>query len=543
MTLHLNRRALLMTGGFGLGALALPGGRVAAQALLGARGFTHNVASGEPGPDSMLLWTRLVPANGGDAHVRVEVAETAAFSKVVAGGQMITGPWRDHSVKIIVDGLQPGRNYHYRFIGPDGSTSPIGRTKTLPAGAVKNFRIAVFSCSNLGFGYFNAYAHAAARSDVDLVMHLGDYIYEYKRGGYDLDGFARIAEIQPAHEILALADYRLRYASYRADPDLQAIHQNFPVIASQDDHESANDAWEGGAQNHQANEGDWAVRRAAAFQAWREWLPVGEEPWKAYEIGSLATLLRTDSRAIARTHQWVLGEILAGKDAANSLGAFRDGPWQDPAATMFGTEQESWIAHQFAASVRKRQPWQILGSGTVMGTEMMPLSADSWIDSNTAPPTRNFILSGIAATKAGLPFNYDSWGGYPAARSRLLKSAQAAGANLVVLSGDSHNAWAHDLIEDKRAAGVEFAGQSVTSPGFENATRATPTDMARAFVAASPELKWADTSNRGYMHVTLTPESATNEWVFMDSVLKRGTGARIGKRLSVKPRQNRLEGV
>ncbi len=167
MSFFINRRALLATAGFGIGGLMLPGGAAMAQALLGLTGFTHNVASGEPGPDSVLLWTRYVNPTGGPSKVRVEISESRDFAKIAGGGQMVTGPWRDHTVKITVDNLAPGKWHWFRFIAPDGSMSPVGRTKTLPVGKASKFNIAIFSCSNLGFGEFNAYGHAAARDDID----------------------------------------------------------------------------------------------------------------------------------------------------------------------------------------------------------------------------------------------------------------------------------------------------------------------------------------------------------------------------------------
>jgi alkaline phosphatase D len=294
MPLLIDRRSLLTTATLGLGAFAVPG---FAQTLsIGdTRGFTHAVASGEPAQDSVLLWTRYVPASGGAVELRAEIAETPDFARVVSGGAQITGPWRDHTAKITVDGLQPGRIYHYRFIAPDGSMSPVGRTKTLPAGDMaRRFRAAIFSCSNMPFGYFNAYGHAAARDDLDCLVHLGDYFYEYRTGNYPAPVDQVAGRVpQPAGELIHLADYRLRYASYRADPDLQKLHLGWPMIVQWDDHESANDSWEGGAENHQPDEGDWLARKAAAIQAYREWMPVSDEPWKAYDIGSLATLFRT----------------------------------------------------------------------------------------------------------------------------------------------------------------------------------------------------------------------------------------------------------
>jgi alkaline phosphatase D len=539
MTFRIDRRALIATAGFGLGGLMLPGGRLAAQALLGMTGFTHNVASGEPGSDSMLLWTRYVSATGSPSKVRAEVSESRDFAKIVSGGQMVTGPWRDHTVKVTVDGLQPGRPYFYRFIAPDGTISPIGRTKTLPVGKTSKFNIAIFSCSNLGFGEFNAYGHAAARDDIDLVLHMGDYIYEYGRGGYD-GGAKFAARIFPAGEIMTLADYRLRYASYRSDPQLQALHANFPVIPNTDDHEGANDSWEGGAQNHTSDEGDWSVRRNAAMQVWREWLPVGEQPWKSYEIGDLATYFRTDTRMIARTKPYGAGEMMRAPDPAKAFAEFRDGAWKDPSATMMGTEQESWLFHKFA---RQKATWTVFGSGTNMGYNYTPEEALNWFGNDIPDFRKNYARQGIAAGKAGLPYNLDNWGGYPQARSRILAAAQKNDLDLVVVTGDSHNGWAFDLPEGGRPAGVEFGGHSVSSPGLESATMGVdPKRIARDILDHNKqELRWVDTSNRGYMHLSMTPKAATNEWVFMDTVKDLSLNTKPGHKMLVRPGRKVLE--
>jgi alkaline phosphatase D len=539
MSLIINRRALLATAGFGIGGLMLPGGAAMAQALLGLTGFTHNVASGEPGPDSVLLWTRYVNPTGGPSKVRVEISESQDFAKIAGGGQMVTGPWRDHTVKITVDNLAPGKWHWFRFIAPDGSMSPVGRTKTLPVGKAAKFNIAIFSCSNLGFGEFNAYGHAAARDDIDLVLHMGDYIYEYARGGYD-GGAKFAARIFPDAEILTLADYRLRYASYRADKQLQALHANFPMIPNTDDHEGTNDMWEGGAQNHQADEGDWTNRKNAAMQVWREWLPVGETPWKEYPIGDLATYYRTDTRAVGRSKPHFAGDLMRAADPAKALAEFRDGAWRDPAMTMLGSEQESWL---YKAIGRNKATWAVVGSGTNMGWNFTPENALDWFPKDAPERNRNFARNGIAAAKAGLPYNLDNWGGYPAARSRLLAAAQRADANLVVVTGDSHNGWAFDLPEDGRPAGVEFGGHSVSSPGFENATQGTdPSVIARGLLESSKqELRWVDTSNRGYMHLSLTPQAATNEWVFMSTIKDMSMATKPGHKMKVRPGRKVLE--
>lgn len=521
--LMIDRRNLVLGGSLGLGALLLPAGRGLAAEVLGAKGFTHNVASGEPGSDSMLLWTRYVPATG-DAAIRldVEVALDPDFTRIVSGNSVRTGAYRDWTAKVTVDGLTPGTVYWYRFVAPDGSKSPAGRTKTLPVGNAARFGLGVFSCSNLPNGWFNAYGHAAGRADLDLWLHVGDYIYEYGTASYH-DRIVEGRVLEPDHEILAIADYRLRYACYRADPDLQRLHQSAPMIALWDDHESANDSWEGGAQNHQpATEGDWNPRRAAAMQVYREWMPVSDEPWKAYPLGALATLYRTESRLLARTQQADIGSAYKASDPDAALKAFRDGAWQDPSATMLGSTQESWLTHALKASARS-SAWQLIGMGTILGRTVMPAQAMDWLRPEAGAGTANGFRNSIRAARLGLPMWMDRWDGYPAARARLLRAAQAADADLVMLSGDSHNAWAYSLVEDGKPAGVEFAGQAVTSGGMEGSCGADPKIVAQGFVAANPELEWADTSRRGYMMIEITPQRVTGEWQFLQTIQARTT--------------------
>lgn len=527
MVMTLNRRTMLLGGGMGLGMLMLPGGHALAAQILSARGFTHNVASGEPGPESMLLWTRFVPEAGAASVVlEAQISDTLAFTRVIAGGVVRTGGYRDWTAKITLDGLEPGRVYYYRFIAPDGSISPVGRTKTLPVGKVDKFGLGLFSCSNLPTGYFTAYAHAAERNDLDLWLHVGDYIYEY---GPPASLPAELASriVEPAHEMVALADYRLRFACYRADPDLQRLHQVAPMIALWDDHESTNDSHEAGAQNHTpATEGDWDSRKAFAMQAYREWLPISDEPWKAYPIGDLATVYRTESRLLARTEP---ADIAAAFRAANpdaALAAFRDGKWQDASATMLGSQQEHWLSTQFQANGGGNAAtgaWQIVGMATIIGRTVMPQDALSWLHPNATERVVASMQNNMRAARHGLPMWMDRWDGYPAARARLLRSAQEADANLVMLSGDSHNAWAYSLVEDGLPAGVDFGGQSVTSNGMENSFAAPPRTVAKGFIDTNPELVWADTSQRGYVMITIQPEEVSGEYIFMRSVRERST--------------------
>jgi alkaline phosphatase D len=542
MTLMIDRRSLVRGGALGLGALLLPGGGAALAQLATARGFTHDVASGEPSQDSVLLWTRFVPSGGDGARVTAEISETEDFRRVIAGGTAVTGAFRDWTVKQTIGGLQPGRTYFYRFTA-DGQVSPVGRTRTLPEGRVDAFRMAVFSCSNLPFGYFNAYAHAAERNDLHLGLHLGDYLYEYPRGDYPSTRDTIAARlIEPAGELIQLADYRARYACYRADPDLQRLHNRLPMLVSTDDHESANDSWEGGAQNHQENEGDWSMRKAAALQAWREWMPVSDLPWAAYEIGDLGTYFRTETRLLGRSRPPSIEAALNSGDPAAALAAFRDGPWQDRARTMFGSEQEDWLYRELRRSTRQRKTWQVVGVGTIVGQTRAPAALPDWLSPDAPDYVRNRVRASMAASRAGLPNNLDNWGGYPAARSRLLRAAQGAGADLVMLAGDSHNAWAFELSEGGRRAGVEFDGHSVTSPGYESFFRGVPpADIARTLIETNPELKWADTSGRGYMTVTLTPRHATSEWLFVESIVGRTTRVNRMHRMRTRVGRKTLE--
>jgi alkaline phosphatase D len=298
-----------------------------------------------------------------------------------------------------------------------------------------------------------------------------------------------------------------------------------PMVGLWDDHDTTNDSWEAGAANHQPKtEGDWNIRRAASMQAYREWLPVSEEPWKAYHIGSLATLYRTESRLLGRTRP--AGVELAKAHRAENPGValrdFRDGAWRDPTATMLGSTQESWLAHELKQNSRT-SIWQLVGMATIMGRTLMPEKMPGWVRPEANERVVNKYKRDVLGSQLGLPMWMDRWDGYPAARSRLLRAAQRANADLVMLSGDSHNAWAYSLADDGQPAGVEFAGQSVTSNGMEAELRADPKEVARAFVATNPELVWADTSQRGYVMIDITPQRVSGEWLFLRTTTSRST--------------------
>ena len=514
-----NRRNALKLGLLGLTGLGAP---ALAQ---GPRGFTHGVASGEPGPHQALLWTRYVADQ--ETTLKWEVAEDAEFARIAAQGECIASPANDCCAKAWAKGLKPGQWYHYRFVSPSGEVSLIGRTRTLPVGKVPSFKIAVFSCSNYGFGWFNAYGHACEAGDFDLALHLGDYFYEYPRGTYPDEKQGLAERLLPANETVTLAQYRERFATYRADPDLQRLHQLYPTVTVWDDHETTNDTWRDGAQNHQPDEGDWAMRKAAAEKAYREWLPVSDDYYASYEVGDLATLFRLETRHIGRDKQFELDDIFAaaapGKAEA-ALAAFRDGEWRDASRGMLGAAQESWLGHGLKASARAKKPWQVLIQQVIMGNLAMPQNLAEGMAADAPGWLKQRIKSATTASAQGLPWNMDAWDGYPAARERLLKSSLEAGANLLVFTGDSHNAWAFDLDHQGQRVGVEMAGHSVTSPGAESSIRwRRPDDLAKDIVARNSQLKWCDTSQRGYMAVELTPQAAKGEWRFMANVRQRST--------------------
>ena len=536
----LRRRLLLQSGLIGLGAALSP---LRAEGLM--RGFTHGVASGDPRQESVILWTRYVGA--GDTPLKVEIADDAEFGRVVATFDALARADRDFTAKPEATGLKPGRWYFFRFTAPDGTRSEVGRTRTLPQGRVESFRIAAFSCANFGFGWFNAYAHAAQRNDIDLVLHLGDYIYENGRDSYPTPAETTPGRlIDPPAETVALDQYRRRYATYRADPDLQRLHQLWPCIAIWDDHESANDAWKDGAQNHQsATEGDWQVRKAAAIRAYYDWLPMREVPYDAADIGDLATLIRLDTRLEGRDKQLDITDALAGAtDARAALVAFRDGPLNDPARQLLGAPQESWYGKQLAASVKRGQRWQLVAQQVLTGKVRVPGDASpAWLGGEGSARWRLRMTAGVAAGRLGIGYKLDMWDGYPAARERALGFAQAAGANLVSLAGDSHNAWAFNLTNGGKSAGVEFATPAVTSPGFESELKGiAPEALATSLKAANPEIAWCDTARRGYMMVTLTREAARCDWTLLETIREKGvltaqtvtaTSARGSRRLTV----------
>ena len=566
--LAINRRDFIRN----VGAAALVASPMVRAANAGERDdddrlFQHGVASGDPLIDRIILWTRVTPENergergererrarsepARDIPVMWEVSLDRRFERVVLRGQTFARAAADFTVKVDAIGLMPDTRYHYRF-KVRGEESPVGRTRTLPVGNVQSVKMAVFSCSNYPAGYFNAYNDAAKQPGIDVALHVGDYIYEYGKDGFASQNAAALGRVsQPETELLALADYRTRYAQYRTDPDLQAAHAAFAWICVWDDHEFANDTWKAGAENHQPNEGDFFVRRAAALQAYYEWMPIraveAARPlriFRSFNFGNLVDLHMLDTRIIGRDKQ------LSYFDPAyyNANGSFNSAAFTtaltDTSRQLMGAEQAGWLAASMAAG---RATWTVLGQQVLMGRMNIPaplvlqqisFSAYSALvaKAQTAPATLTTQELAILS-QPSIPYNLDAWDGYFVARETVLATARALNKNLVVLSGDTHNAWANDLADLRgNAVGVEFGGPGVTSPGFEAFfPNENPSAVAAGLEQIIGPLVYAETEHRGYMIVTATAEECSCAWRFVDTVQSRNYSATTGKTLRTLP--------
>jgi len=410
MTFIVDRRRLLAAGASGLLLAALPGRAYA----MPTQGFTHGVASGDPGQTRVVLWTRFV--SGSPTPLRVEVADDETFSRIVMTGEVEASPATDFCAHAIVEGLAPGRWYFYRFVSPDRQVSATGRTRTLPTGNVDRFRIAVFSCSNGTSGWFNAYAHAAARDDIDLAIHTGDYIYEFPLTRADAQpGIAAARGLAPPGEIVHLADYRQRYASYHADPDLTALHQRLPMIAVWDDHETANNSWRDGASAHDpATEGDWFARRSAGLRAWREWLPMPSDWYGTHRIGNLATLFRMETRLLGRTQ--------AARRRPGRCVRCRRRSQVAAVCLRSGPTRRSQPRHDGppAGATAGRRPRRLGVSlnaladprpaGASSAPTRFPKATDAWIKGGITPELRAELDKREMLTAAGMPYSLDKPG-------------------------------------------------------------------------------------------------------------------------------------
>jgi alkaline phosphatase D len=521
----LSRRNMMVSAAAAASAMPL---RVVASPVTG---FTHGIASGDPLVNRVIVWTRFV--SRAPQPVVWEVARDEKFAHVLRRGTASTSAARDYTIKVDVDGLPANTQLFYRFKSGAAMTS-VGRTRTLPRGRSANLRLALFSCANLPFGYFNAYKHCAARDDIDVTVHVGDYIYEYKRGTYPNKRDAMVDRVlEPAGETVALDDYRQRYQSYRSDADLQALHAAFPMICIWDDHEFTNDAWKGGAENHQSEtEGVWAARWRAAMRAYDEWLPIrsNKSPvrYRSFQWGDLASLIVLDTRFIGRDKQLsyqkdlrALSAVPRPEELADAVKDFVP-RWRDPKRSLLGAAQESWLTRQLQRSKALGTPWQVLTQQIQFGFFKQTKGNGAYLKKDASDFIRNRVLLGSMVAEHGLPSNLDSWSGYPAARERLLAAVKAHANNAVLLAGDTHNGWAFEVPggDNGNPLLVEVGGHSVSSPGIESSFERLG-ELEHLVVTANPELKWAALQGRGYVTLNFARDSVDVKWLFVDTIRDR----------------------
>lgn len=451
--------------------------------------FYHGVASGDPLADRVIIWTRVTPEDSlPSIKVMWEVASDDSFSKIVNKGDIETNPSKDYTVKVDVNGLEEGTRYFYRFRAL-GKTSITGKTKTASQNA-ESIAFGVVSCSNYDFGYFNAYG-ALAKEELDAVIHLGDYIYEYEPGYYGDSTAGRT--LIPEKEIVTLQDYRSRYSQYRLDKDLIAAHANHPFINIWDDHEITNDSYKDGAKNHQPDEeGSYEDRKRIARQVYYEWIPIrdGNKHFRKFEFGELADLIMLDERLEGRTEQ---------------VDSLEDLTLMDASRTMLGVEQREWLIDQLTSSKTK---WKVIGN--------------------------QVIFSYLNYGRPNFQINLDSWDGYPAERN-LISEAMKKMDNVVFITGDTHSSWAFEVTNDpfegydaetgEGAFAVEFGTTSISSG---NSNEYSPDSVVRLHekkiinTPINPHLKFGNMRDHGYLILAVTLERTTSTFKFMETLQEPG---------------------
>lgn len=563
MTVKISRRELIQKSLFGFGALSLSAGFTGCNdssdqetARLQVN-FEHGVASGDPLQDRVILWTRLTP-NDSSARLQVtwEIALDQQFKQVVNANKVITAAAQDFTVKVDATGLKPNQSYFYRFIFGD-KISPIGQTKTLPTSTSK-VSFAVCSCSNYPAGYFYVYREMA-KQNVDVVIHLGDYIYEYGADGYAAEDAVKLGRSLAADnnkEIIKLDDYRKRYALYRKDKDLQALHHRHPFIVIWDDHELTNDAWREGAENHTEetpnakNEGKFSERKLVALQAYFEWMPIRPvdnqhiKIYRQFDFGNLVQLTMLDTRIIARDEQLGYANYMTvnGLDIAKFQADLTN-----PARTLMGYTQRDWLIGKLQQSTAN---WNVLGQQILMTKMLVPVELLLALAEITAGNPSEATLSKMNAQITELvtlkirlqkgdptltlqekarvltvaPYNLDAWDGYFAEREILYGTLAQLKKKVVVLAGDTHNAWSSNLYsKDGAFVGVELATSSVSSPGLEKYLDIPLAQLQQfefAFTTLIDELSYCNLNQRGYLIVQFDETQVQSQWVFVDSIKK-----------------------
>ena len=538
----LPRRTVLASGATAAGAATVLAVREpSAAADRSADVFAHGVASGDPLPDAVVLWTRVSPTasatpgsgRGPEVRVRWEVARDAGFRDVARSGVFTTGPSRDHTVKVDATGLAPATPYHYRFTW-DGVHSRTGRTRTAPAETATpgHVRFGVVSCANWQAGWFSAYRHLARRDDLHAVLCLGDYLYEYAPGeyGHGPDN-TDVRPHDPPREMVSLGDYRRRHAQYKSDPDLQDLHARYAWVITWDDHEVTNDQWRRGAENHQPEtEGDYLRRRARAHRAYDEWQPVrmagsadlrdGARLFRRLRFGKLAELSMLD----LRTHRSKQVEQPAPP------APWPDGEVSDPQRTITGDRQLEWLEDSLRVA---RPQWRIVGNPVMIA----PVDFGALPDDLVTPVND---VTGLLP-EDGAPYNLDQWDGYTADRRRLFTHIGNRGIrDVVFVTGDIHSGWACELPYDastytgqnpaEPSAGVEFVCSSVTSNNLKDITGdptgQTSTAVEEAIKANNRHVKYLNFDDHGYSVLDVNADRAQMDWYVISSRTDRDAGVR-----------------
>jgi alkaline phosphatase D len=472
--------------------------RAGARALMAP--FYHGVASGDPLSNQVMLWTRIT-TDSANVAVKWRIATDTTMLNPIDSGIVTTDGSVDFTVKVDVTGLQPNTFYYYEFEAYD-VYSLRGRTKTLPVGNnTDSLRFAIVSCSNFAGGFFNGYKHLSERNDIDVVLHLGDYIYEYGDGEF---GSART--LLPSTEILSLSDYRTRHSHYKLDEDLILLHQQYPFITVWDDHETANDSWYGGAANHDpATEGDWFDRKSAGIRAYHEWMPIRRpDPldtnriYRKFQFGDLIDLYMLDTRLEGREEQ--------------------DGINTDANRTLLGANQFEWLTSNLRTSPRR---WQILGQQVMIAPVLIP------------QPT-------FPITTA--PFLGDQWDGYSAERQKIYDTLATYGVdNFVVLTGDIHTAWGNDLPQPgynpnsgAGSMGVEFVATSITSLNFPFPV---PAAVIQQF---NPHNKYVDLFSHGYLILDVNRQRVQGDFMNLSTIGNQNFTVSVGASWECRNGENHL---
>jgi len=471
--------------------------------------FYHGVASGDPLSNRVIIWTRVTPETGSTVEVNWDMATDPEFSQIVQQGKVVTDKRRDYTVKVDVVGLDPGQFYFYRFSALGGQ-SITGRTKTAPQGSSVEIKLAVVSCSNFEAGYFNAYDRIADRNDLDAVIHLGDYIYEYEPKHYGDSTLERFH--LPPREIVQLQDYRTRYSQYRLDPSLRRVHQQHPFITIWDDHEIANDTYISGAKNHQPEEGAFNQRIAAAVQAYFEWLPVRDNPHKrifrSFNFGDLVDLMMLDGRLEGRSEQVDLNHP----------------DYMNEKRTLIGSSQLDWLTNKL---VKSAKIWKIIGNPVLFTPYDRKKAYPNWI-----------------------PRKMDSWDGYPMERKKLVESLvfNQVG-NVLIVSGDTHSSWGFESVLDplspnsynpetgEGAFAVELGTTSISSANLDESVSSDSALAVEKILMepkVNPHLKYTNQRDHGYLLLTLSMDEAKAEWYYVDRVDQISSDEILGKSLIVK---------